>query len=175
MPLSLALLVLGLSLLQGDDVTWSHGGIVRGSLSKPVLALAFTGDEFGDGTAHIREVLDRQGIKGTFFFTGRFYRNSDFADDIRLGVELTDPTPRVVLVDAESINDIDATAVITIKELEQELQRMGIDLRFAQVKTPVMQIMRRAGIGRAPHQRRDVPTVDGTRWECGAGESRQGG
>jgi peptidoglycan/xylan/chitin deacetylase (PgdA/CDA1 family) len=43
----------------------------------------FTGDEFGDGTAHIREVLARQNIRGSFFFTGRFYRNPDFAEDIR--------------------------------------------------------------------------------------------
>jgi peptidoglycan/xylan/chitin deacetylase (PgdA/CDA1 family) len=83
MPPSFALLALGLTLLQADDFTRSHGGIVRGSLDKPVLALVFTGDEFGDGTAQIREVLDRQDIKGTFFFTGRFYRNPDFADDIR--------------------------------------------------------------------------------------------
>jgi peptidoglycan/xylan/chitin deacetylase (PgdA/CDA1 family) len=83
MPPYLNLLALGLTLLQADDFTRSYGGIVRGSPDKPVLALVFTGDEFGDGTAHIREVLDRQDIKGTFFFTGRFYRNPDFADDIR--------------------------------------------------------------------------------------------
>ncbi len=83
MPSSSVLLVLTLTLLQANDFTWSHGGIVRGSLDKPVLALVFTGDEFGDGTAHIREVLARQKIKGSFFFTGRFYRNPDFADDIR--------------------------------------------------------------------------------------------
>lgn len=82
-PLSLVPLLLALTPLQKTDFTWSHGGIVRGSLDEPVLALVFTGDEFGDGTAHIRDVLRRQGIKGSFFFTGRFYRNPDFADDIR--------------------------------------------------------------------------------------------
>jgi peptidoglycan/xylan/chitin deacetylase (PgdA/CDA1 family) len=69
--------------LQVDDFTRSYGGIVRGRLDEPVLALVFTGDEFGDGTSHIREVLRRQGIEGSFFFTGRFYRNPDFAADIR--------------------------------------------------------------------------------------------
>jgi endoglucanase len=83
MPLSSTLLVLGLTLFQTDHFTWSHGGIIRGNLDEPVLALVFTGDESGDGTAHIREVLARQKIKGSFFFTGRFYRNSDFAEDIR--------------------------------------------------------------------------------------------
>jgi len=83
MPSASVLLALTLTLLQADDFTWSHGGIIRGNLDKPVLALVFTGDEFGDGTAHIRRVLDRQDVKGSFFFTGRFYRNPDFADDIR--------------------------------------------------------------------------------------------
>ena len=59
---------------------------------------------------------------------------------------LTEPKPTVVLVDAESINDVDATAVVTIMELEDELQRSGVDLRFAQVKTHVMEVMHRAGI-----------------------------
>lgn len=76
-------LLLALTPLQTADFSWSHGGVVRGRLDEPVLALVFTGDEFGEGTSHIREVLHRQGIKGSFFFTGRFYRNPDFADDIR--------------------------------------------------------------------------------------------
>lgn len=79
----LAVFLLALARVQASDFTWSHGGIIRGRLDKPLIALVFTGDEFGDGTSHIREVLDRQGIKGSFFFTGRFYRNPDFADDIR--------------------------------------------------------------------------------------------
>lgn len=83
MPSGVILLVLGLTLIQANDFTWSHGGIIRGRLDEKALALVFTGDEFGDGTAHIREVLARQGIKGTFFFTGRFYRDPDFANDIR--------------------------------------------------------------------------------------------
>jgi peptidoglycan/xylan/chitin deacetylase (PgdA/CDA1 family) len=83
MSANLALLVLGLTLFQADDFTWLHGGIIRGRLDEQVLAFVFTGDEFGEGTAHIREVLGRHNIKGTFFFTGRFYRNPDFADDIR--------------------------------------------------------------------------------------------
>lgn len=83
LPRNLTFLVLGLLLVGADDYTWSHGGIIRGERDDPVLALVFTGDEFGEGTTHIRAVLDRHDVKGTFFFTGRFYRNAGFADDIR--------------------------------------------------------------------------------------------
>jgi high affinity sulfate transporter 1 len=72
-----------------------------------------------------------------------FFANApDFADEIRYGVEVTDPAPSVVLVDFESVTEVDATAIITIKELNEELERDGIDLRLARVRTHVLELMR---------------------------------
>ena len=81
-------------------------------------------------------------------FDGSLYfaNAPDFADEVRSGVELTDPRPRVVLVDGESINGIDATAIDTITELYDELKRSGISLRFARVRAHVMEIMQRTGL-----------------------------
>jgi hypothetical protein len=56
-----------------------HGAMVRGDTAKMVLALVFTGDEYADGGLHIARVLDEHGIQGSFFLTGKFYRNPDFA------------------------------------------------------------------------------------------------
>jgi MFS superfamily sulfate permease-like transporter len=75
---------------------------------------------------------------GSFFFANA----PDFADEIRFGIEVTDPTPSVVLVDFESVTEVDATAIITIKELNEELERAGIGLRLARVRTRVLDIMR---------------------------------
>jgi len=55
-----------------------HGAIVRGDSSRAELALVFTGDEFAEGGAYITRVLTNQGIKASFFFTGKFYRNPEF-------------------------------------------------------------------------------------------------
>ena len=55
--------------------TLDHGAIVRGNLSKKNIALVFTADEFGDGGKTILSTLQKQNIKASFFFTGRFYRN----------------------------------------------------------------------------------------------------
>jgi peptidoglycan/xylan/chitin deacetylase (PgdA/CDA1 family) len=55
-----------------------QGAIVRGDSSVRELALVFTGDEYADGGMHIAQVLKRQGVKGSFFLTGKFYRNPDF-------------------------------------------------------------------------------------------------
>src|SRR5438874_2351179 len=64
-------------------VTLSYGGIVRGDSTKKEIALVLTGDEFGDGLSSITETLKKQNIKGSFFFTGRFYRNLSFQPHIK--------------------------------------------------------------------------------------------
>lgn len=55
--------------------TVDHGAIVRGNLSRKQIALVFTADEFGDGGKIILNTLQKQNVKASFFFTGRFYRN----------------------------------------------------------------------------------------------------
>jgi SulP family sulfate permease len=76
-----------------------------------------------------------------------FFANApDFADEVRAGVELSDPPPRVVLIDGESINGIDATAINTIIELNDELKRANVELRFARIRANVMEIMQRSDL-----------------------------
>lgn len=72
-----------------------------------------------------------------------FFANApDLAAEIRFGVEVSDPHPKVVLLDCESIAEVDATALITMAELNEELERSGIDLRLARVRTHVLDLMR---------------------------------
>ena len=54
------------------------GALVRGDSSVKELALVFTGDEFADGGSYITKLLERQGVKGCFFLTGKFYSNPEF-------------------------------------------------------------------------------------------------
>ena len=76
-----------------------------------------------------------------------FFANApDFADEVRVGIELTEPKPSVVLIDGESINGIDATAINTIIELNGELARNDISLRFARVRANVMEVIQRSGM-----------------------------
>ncbi|MEP7212034.1 MAG: glycoside hydrolase family 9 protein [Acidobacteriota bacterium] len=58
--------------------TVDHGAIVRGDKSRRKLALVFTGDEFAEGADVIANTLAKRGVKASFFFTGRFYRNPEF-------------------------------------------------------------------------------------------------
>jgi endoglucanase len=60
----------------------SYGAFLRGDSSKKQIALVFTGDEFGDGLEAIHNTLEKQDVKGSFYFTGRFYRNPAFRSGI---------------------------------------------------------------------------------------------
>ena len=71
---SLLLLVIAF----GVTTELEHGAIIRGDTTKKQIALVFTADEFADGGKTILTTLQNHQVKGSFFFTGRFYRNSAF-------------------------------------------------------------------------------------------------
>ncbi len=56
-----------------------YGAVIRGDTARKNVSLVFTGDEYADGGEHILAVLQRHGIPGSFFLTGRFLRNPRFA------------------------------------------------------------------------------------------------
>lgn len=61
------------------SITVEHGAITRGDRTRRKLAMVFTGDEYAEGAESIASTLAKRGIKGSFFFTGRFYRDPAFA------------------------------------------------------------------------------------------------
>jgi peptidoglycan/xylan/chitin deacetylase (PgdA/CDA1 family) len=62
---------------------YDHGAVVRGDTAKKEIALVFTGHEFADGGALIREALKKTALPASFFFTGDFYRNPENSGLIR--------------------------------------------------------------------------------------------
>jgi MFS superfamily sulfate permease-like transporter len=74
-----------------------------------------------------------------------FYANTpDFISAVRQAVAAADPPAKVVLIDGESMNDIDATAVIVLKEFQAELARAGTEMRLTRMKTSVMNVIQRS-------------------------------
>ncbi len=69
--------------LKNENITMSHGAIVKGDSTKKEIALVFTADEFGEGIPTIIETLQKQNVKGSFFFTGRFYNNPQNESNIK--------------------------------------------------------------------------------------------
>ncbi len=65
------------------DITVVLGGITRMDSTQKKIYLVFTGHEFADGSETIWQTLRKQKIKASFFFTGGFYRNSNFTSIIK--------------------------------------------------------------------------------------------
>lgn len=73
----------------------------------------------------------------------------DFINAVRRAVAAAERQPSVVLLDGESLNGVDATAVIALGEFAGQLNESGVQLRFARIKQFVYEIMERAGIFKA--------------------------
>ena len=73
---------------------------------------------------------------GTLFFANAH----DFVVAANRAIKVQDPPPQVVLLDGESMNDIDATAVISLKEFEEKLVQDDIQLWFARIKADVVEV-----------------------------------
>ncbi len=97
-------------------------------------------EHYPDGETYPGLLIIR--FDGTLFFANAH----DFVTAVRQAIAAADPSPSVVLIDGESMNDIDATAVITLKEFQDQLLKTDIQLRFVRVKTQVMDVMERGGL-----------------------------
>ncbi|HEX5881383.1 MAG TPA: sulfate permease [Actinomycetota bacterium] len=117
-----------------------------------------------------------------------FFANAEiFADHVEQAVA-SSPTPvRWVIVTAEPVTDLDTTAADVLRRLEDELAADGIDLRFAEMKDPVKDRLKRYGllehfgadhfyptIGTAVDAYLDATGVEWTDWEDRPAPTRPG-
>jgi high affinity sulfate transporter 1 len=76
-----------------------------------------------------------------------FFANAEIFHEHVLRAVAEAPTPtRWVVVAAEPVTDIDITAADALSELDDELQRAGIELCFAEMKGPVKDRLRQYGL-----------------------------
>jgi peptidoglycan/xylan/chitin deacetylase (PgdA/CDA1 family) len=62
---------------------WIQGALVRKDSTVKKIYLVFTGDEFGEGLQTIYNSLEKHRVKGSFYLTGRFYRNKTYQPLLR--------------------------------------------------------------------------------------------
>jgi high affinity sulfate transporter 1 len=117
-----------------------------------------------------------------------FFANAEvFADRLRSAIA-SSPTPaRWVVVAAEPITDLDTTAADVLRDLDAELAAEGVDLRFAEMKDPVKDRLKRYAlyerfgddhffptVGEAVNAYLDATGVEWTDWEDRAEELSPG-
>ena len=89
-----------------------------------------------------------------------FFANSlVFRDTVRRAIAVTRPPPRWVVVAAEPITDIDTTAADMLVKLDEELNRAGMHLAFAELKDPVRDKLERYSIYETIDPGHFYPTV----------------
>ena len=80
------------------------------------------------------------------FDANLFFANASTFHRRVLSATASDPAVQTVLIDAESISDIDVTALDMLQKLKTELAGKGIDIHFARVKTNIRAAMRQSGV-----------------------------
>lgn len=76
-----------------------------------------------------------------------FFANAEFfAEQVLAAVDASPTTVRRVVVAAEPVTSVDVTAADALAELDETLEKAGIDLCFAELKDPVKDKLRRFGL-----------------------------
>ena len=76
-----------------------------------------------------------------------FFANAEFFRERVLDATARSPTPvRWLVVAAEPVTSVDVTAADALAELDKTLEAAGIDLRFAELKDPVKDKLKRFGL-----------------------------
>jgi high affinity sulfate transporter 1 len=88
-----------------------------------------------------------------------FFANvKTFRDQIRR-LAAADPPPRWIVIAAEPVTDVDTTAADVLTDLDEELNKRGISLVFAELKDPVRAKIERYGLTRTIDPGHFFPTV----------------
>lgn len=89
-----------------------------------------------------------------------FFANAELFQERVLDAVGASPTPvRWIVVAAEPVTSVDITASDVLAELDQTLREAGIELRFAELKDPVKDKLKRFGLFTQLGEESFLPTV----------------
>ena len=89
-----------------------------------------------------------------------FFANArTFRDQIRM-LASAEPAPSWIVVAAEPITDVDTTAADMLKDLDEDLNTVGVSLVFAEMKDPVRDKIERYALTRTINPEHFFPTID---------------
>jgi SulP family sulfate permease len=101
-----------------------------------------------DGTlrdADARQLATCENISVIRFDGPLFFANTGYFSDTVLDRVAHKPDLKFVIIDAEGINEIDATGEEMLHELDKHMQSLGIELLIARAKKQIMDILNRTG------------------------------
>jgi high affinity sulfate transporter 1 len=125
---------------------------------------AILGRAYGvKGYHDITRYKDARQIPGLVLFrwdAPLFFANAEFFKERVLEAVATSPTPvRWLVVAAEPVTSVDVTACDMLAELKETLHADGIELRFAELKDPVKDKLKRFGLFAQLGEKSFFPTL----------------
>ena len=75
-----------------------------------------------------------------------YFANAEFLQKAVAEIVEAEPPPRVIVLDASSINDLDSSGDSTFRDIYRDLNRHNIRLYVAGVKFPVREVLIRSGL-----------------------------
>jgi len=115
------------------------------------------------GYHDITRYRDARRIPGLVLFrwdAPLFFANAEFFKERILDAVATSPTPvRWLVVAAEPVTSVDVTACDVVAELDETLHAQGIELRFAELKDPVKDKLKRFGLFEQLGEQSFFPTL----------------
>jgi MFS superfamily sulfate permease-like transporter len=104
-----------------------------------------------------------------------FFANAELFNDRVLGAIEDSPTPvRWIVVSAGPITSVDVTAADALCDLAEKLSTRGIDLRFAELKDPVKDKLKRFGLFEQLGEDSFHPTIDAAVKDYARGNPAEG-
>jgi sulfate permease, SulP family len=133
----------------------------RAARPRTTLLVRVPGTDSFRGADATPDGIAEPGIVLYRFDAPLFFANSDvLRDDISVAVATADPPARWVLIDLESVSDVDSTATEMLLELAEDLRSRGIGLALARLKGPVAEYLDRASLFDAVGRERVYLEVD---------------
>jgi len=101
-------------------------------------------DTLRDAEVHILQTCDHMSVMrfdGSLYFANSGYFEHKVLERISIKPDL-----KYIMIDAEGINEIDATGEEMLHELASRLNKQGIELVFARAKKPLIDVFTRTGL-----------------------------
>jgi len=127
-------------------IIFSLGAFIYRRMLPRIVTLGIHGDGTLRDAGHHRLPSLHRKIAALRFDATLFFANVSFFEDAILKLERENPQLEAILVVANGINHIDASAVEMLRRLVRRLRECGITLAFSSAKHQVLDVVERTGL-----------------------------
>ena len=127
-------------------IIFSLGAFIYRRMSPRIVLLGIHGDGRLRDAGHHGLPVVHEKIAAMRFDATLFFANVSFFEDAIMKLEIENPKLEYILVVANGINHVDASAVEMLRRLVRRLRECGITLAFSSAKRQFLEVVERTGL-----------------------------